>query len=90
MPSGGKIDATRISSGNARRTGQSIRVLVEHSEHPAAWIFSRRGTHGSYAVDACARTRFVNFPKTNRGRWKKQSHDNKRRTSTALPEIGVT
>ena len=26
--------------------------------------------HGSYAVDACARTRYVYFSKTNRGRWK--------------------
>ena len=90
MPSGGKIDATSICSGNARRTGQSIRLLVEYSEHPATWIFSRQGTHGSHAVDACARTRFVNFSKTSRGRWKKQSHDNKRTTNTYLPEIGVT
>ena len=37
-------------SGNARRTGQNIRVLVEHSEPFATWIPPRQGTHRSYAV----------------------------------------
>ena len=70
--------------GKGRRTGQSIHV--EYSEPLAAWIFPRQGAHGSYAVDGCARTRFVYFSETIRGRWKKPSHDNikkKRRTTQA-------
>ena len=46
-------------------------MRVEYSEPLAAWIFPRQGTHGSFAVDECARTRFVYFPKEYRGRWKK-------------------
>ena len=85
MPSGGKIDATHKCSGNARRTGRSIRVLLVYREAIATCIFPVQGTHGSYAVDTCARTRFVFFSETNRGRWKKQRHDNKRTTNTNSP-----
>ena len=33
-------------------------------------------------MNTCARTRFVYFSRTNRGRWKKQSHDDKKTTNT--------
>ena len=67
MPSGGKIENRRHTcSETERRIGQSIRV--EYSEPLAAWIFPRQGTHGSYAVDECARMRFVYFSKNQGGR----------------------
>ena len=62
------------------RTGRSIRE--EYSEPLAAWIFPRQGTHGSYAVDECARTRFVCFPKKYRGRWKNQVTTTKEQRTT--------
>ena len=79
MPSGGKIYVT-----HAPGRGELDGMRVEYSEPLAAWIFPRQGTHGSYAVhrvDGCARTRFVYFSKKYRGRWKKQSHGNKRTTN---------
>ena len=56
MPSGGKIYVT-----HAPGRGELDGMRVEYSEPLAAWIFPRQGTHGSYAVDECARTRFVYF-----------------------------
>ena len=64
MPSGGKVDATQ-APGRGIRELDSMRV--EYSEHLAAWIFPRQGTHGLYAVhgvDGCARTRFCLFLKS--------------------------
>ena len=81
----GKLTPHMLWKG--RRTGQSIRV--EYSEPLAAWNFPRQGTPGSYAVDGCARTRFVYFSKTSRGRCKKQIHDNKR-TNNAIFQAGCT
>ena len=57
MPNGGKIDVTHAPG----REGELDSMRVECSEPLAAWIFPRQGTHGSYAVDECARTRFVYF-----------------------------
>ena len=61
---------------------KSIRVPVVYKEPIPTWIFPMQGTHGSYTVNTCARTRFVYFSRTNRGRWKKQSHDDKKTTNT--------
>ena len=38
-------------------------MRVEYSEPLAAWIFPGHGTHGSCAMDECARTCFVYFSK---------------------------
>ena len=55
MPSSGKIDAT-YAPGKGK-------LEKEYSEPLAARTFPRQGTHGSYAVDGSARTRFVYFSK---------------------------
>ena len=58
MPSGGKIYVT-----HAPGRGELDGMRVEYSEPLAAWIFPRHGTHGSCAMDECARTCFVYFSK---------------------------
>ena len=81
MPSGAKVDATHAPG----RGGELDSMRVEYNEHLAPWIFPRQGTHRPHAahkVDGCARTRYVCFSQKNRGRWKKQNHDNKRTTDS--------
>ena len=90
MPSGGKVDATQAPGGGIRELDS---MRVEYSEHLAAWIFPRQGTHGLYAVhgvDGCARTRFCLFLKNisytlEKARLRQQKNSEQHRQAAQRP-----